>query len=69
MRLSSFLPLLGMAAVGLSAADAAKSKKADEADKPTVFDGIEVPPMINLTPKNFEEYLNSSRYLFVKHYR
>ncbi|CAK7218944.1 hypothetical protein SCUCBS95973_003654 [Sporothrix curviconia] len=91
MRLSSLLPLLGIAAVGVSAAAAdakpadakpadakpadakpADAKpaepKADEGEKPTVFDGIEVPPMVTLTPKNFDKYLNSSKYLFVKHY-
>lgn len=101
MRLSSLLPLLGVAAVGAAAADAQPDTQPDAAPAakpeavakavpeakveaktetkaeatvdedflPTTFDGIEVPPMINLTPKNFDEYLNHSKYLFVKHYR
>ncbi|CAK7223392.1 hypothetical protein SBRCBS47491_005192 [Sporothrix bragantina] len=41
---------------------------AEDGEKPTIFDGIEVPPLVALTPKNFDEYLNGSKYLFVKHY-
>ncbi|KIH89414.1 protein disulfide-isomerase [Sporothrix brasiliensis 5110] len=76
MRLSSLLPFLGMAVVTVAADDAKPEAKAgakaeaksDDVEKPTIFDGIKVPPLINLTPKNFEEQLNSTKYLYVKHY-
>lgn len=64
------MPLLGIAAVKVSAADEKSAGAASEdGEKPTVFDGIEVPPIVSLTPKNFEQYLNDTKYLFVKHYR
>jgi protein disulfide-isomerase len=69
MRLSSLLPFVGLAAVTVAAADAKAEANADDSEKPTTFDGIEVPPLINLTPKNFDEHLNATKYLYVKHYR
>ncbi|CAK7205769.1 hypothetical protein SEUCBS139899_008548 [Sporothrix eucalyptigena] len=68
MRLSSLLPFLGVAAVGVAAADSKPADAKTEEDKPTTFDGVEVPAIVNITPKNFDEYLNSTNYLFVKHY-
>ncbi|CAK7269618.1 hypothetical protein SEPCBS119000_003662 [Sporothrix epigloea] len=59
MRVSSLLPLLGIAAVPVSAAD---EQPSGDGEKPTVFDGIEVPPIVNLTPNNFDKYLNETKY-------
>lgn len=66
MRLSSLLSIVGAAAL-VSALDP-KDAPSDDADTPTVFDGVSVPPLMSLTPKNFDEVLNSTKYLFVKHY-
>ena len=67
MRLSSLLSIVGAAALA-SALDP-NDAPSDDVETPTVFDGVEVPPLLSLTPTNFDEVLNSTKYLFVKHYR
>lgn len=37
--------------------------------EPTVFNGKQVPPMIELTPDNWEKEHKATKYLMVKHYR
>jgi protein disulfide-isomerase len=41
----------------------------DEAPEPTFFNGKKVPPMLELTPDNWEKEHKASKYLLVKHYR
>jgi protein disulfide-isomerase len=62
MRPSVFA-LLGAAAL----AQAATTKKKQVL--PTVFNGVTVPPMIELTPTNWETEIAKSRWLMIKHYR
>ena len=66
MRLSSFALLAGVAGVTQAQSldkDAINSKKA------TTFNGVKVPPLLEITPNNFEEELTKTKYLMVKHYR
>lgn len=37
--------------------------------KSTVFNGITVPPLLELTPANFEEEIKKTKFLMIKHYR
>lgn len=64
MRLSPTLLLAGVACL-IPAPALAKPKVA----KPTVFNGITVEPLLELTPSNYEEETKKSKYLMVKHYR
>jgi protein disulfide-isomerase len=66
MRLSPFAFLAGVATVSR-----AQSLDPDTSDssKATVFDGITVPPLLQLTPANFDEEIKKTRYLVIKHYR
>jgi protein disulfide-isomerase len=55
---------------GAAALVAADSFYDDEAPREaTVFNGVTVPPMLELTPANWEEEHKVSKYLLVKHYR
>ncbi|POS80667.1 thioredoxin [Diaporthe helianthi] len=40
----------------------------DKSLETTTFDGIKVPPMLELTPDNFESEIKKSKYMLVKHY-
>lgn len=63
------LPLL-FGAAALVVADGLDDDDDDEpAREATVFDGKKVPPMLELTPDNWEKEHKASKYLFVKHYR
>lgn len=62
MRLS-FLALLGVATLAQSAAQ--KKKKVAQ---PTVFNGVQVPPLFELNPTNWEEEYKKTKWLMVKHY-
>lgn len=66
MRLSPFALLAGAAALTQAQSlnkDAMSSKKA------TTFNGVTVPPLLEITPSNFEDELKQTKYLMVKHYR
>ncbi|KFA67717.1 hypothetical protein S40285_00964 [Stachybotrys chlorohalonatus IBT 40285] len=63
MRFSLLALLAGSAT--LAGAQSFKGKKTKE---PTVFNSIEVPPLLELTPTNWEEEIKKSKFLFVKHY-
>lgn len=41
----------------------------DKSLETTTFDGIKVPPMLELTPDNFDTEIKKSKYILVKHYR
>jgi protein disulfide-isomerase len=61
MRLATILTLLGASTLAHG-----KGKKAPE---PTTFNGIEVPPLLELTPDNYDQELKDSTYVMVKHHR
>lgn len=42
---------------------------ADYSDKTTEFDGKKVPPILELTPDNFDTEIKASKYMLVKLYR
>jgi protein disulfide-isomerase len=65
MRLFT-LPLL-FSAAALVVADSTDDD--EEAREATHFNGIKVPPMLELTPANWEKEYKASKYLLVKHYR
>ncbi|KAK4125551.1 thioredoxin-like protein [Parathielavia appendiculata] len=65
MRLSTWPLLLGAAA--LVAAESADLDE-DPVRENTYFNGKKVPPMLELTPDNWEKEYNASKYLIVKHY-
>lgn len=64
MRLSPSVLLAGAATL-LAAPALAKPKVA----KPTEFNGITVPPLLELNPTNYEEEIKKTKYILVKHYR
>ncbi|OAA58095.1 disulfide isomerase [Niveomyces insectorum RCEF 264] len=62
MKLPPFSSLLGVFALGSVVATAAAAAESSQGDaKPTTFDGIEVPPLLQLTPKNFDDYLKKTK--------
>lgn len=64
MRLSSFALLLGASTLG-----AAEGNSADTDAETTTFNGQEVPPLLELTPDNFDEISKSTKNVIVKYYR
>lgn len=66
MRLLS----LALAAVAVAVAGAQKLSLEDDPKREnTYFDGKRVPPLLELTPKNWDQEINQTRFLMVKHYR
>lgn len=66
MRLSPLALLAGIPVLSRAQSldpDAINSKKA------TTFNGVTVPPLLEITPSNFEEELKKTKLLMVKHYR
>jgi hypothetical protein len=63
MRLASILPLLGAATTVLGHA------KRDKPAKATTFNGVEVPPLLELTDKNHSTEANATTLMMVKYYR
>ncbi|KAL2168200.1 hypothetical protein VTG60DRAFT_259 [Thermothelomyces hinnuleus] len=67
MRLFDLTFLFGAAALVV-----AQSPTVDDDEEPpketTYFNGREVPPMLELTPSNWDKELKASKYLMVKHY-
>lgn len=66
MRLLSFSLLFGAAALAAAAPPEVDDDAAREA---TFFNGKKVPPLLELTPDNWEKEVKASKYLMVKHYR
>lgn len=56
--------LFGATALGL-----ATRKPKTDADGNTLFNGVKVPPMLEITPDTFEKEKSASKYLLIKHYR
>lgn len=72
MRLSSLAwgLLLGAAArVAAQDDDYDDEIPEDKSLETTIFDGKPVPPMLELTPANYETEIKKSKYMVVKHYR
>lgn len=67
MRLTSFFS--GLAAFGLLSSPALADDEAEKTPAPTIFDSVEVPPLTELTPDNFEKEASKTKWLLVKHYR
>jgi protein disulfide-isomerase len=67
MRLLNFSFLLGAAA--LVAGSPPEPAEEDATRENTYFNGKKVPPMLELTPANWEKEVKASKYLMVKHYR
>jgi protein disulfide-isomerase len=55
--------------LGVSSLVHAGDKKQDEKNGPTTFNGVEVPPLIELTPETYEKMAKEHKFLMVKHYR
>ncbi|RFU75969.1 disulfide isomerase [Trichoderma arundinaceum] len=68
MRLTSFTLLSGLAAFGLLGSSAAADDEDSSVPEKTYFDSLPVPPLIDLTPDNFEKEASQTKWLFVKHY-
>ncbi|CAM1511400.1 Fc.00g089130.m01.CDS01 [Cosmosporella sp. VM-42] len=72
MRLSPFALLAGLSAfAGVQSADTKAEETKEEAPKvpeDTYFNSIKVPPLLELTPTNWEAELKANKWLIVKHY-
>lgn len=73
MRLSS---LAWGLLLGAAARVAAQDDNIDDEEIPedksletTIFDGKQVPPMLELSPANYDTEIRKSKYMVVKHYR
>ncbi|KAF4126768.1 protein disulfide-isomerase [Geosmithia morbida] len=64
MRLLPFTFLAGAAAL----VGAKSAEKDDASEKSTVFNGVSVPPLMELSPATFPTELKKHKYLVVKHY-
>ncbi|KAJ9132484.1 Thioredoxin-like protein [Coniochaeta hoffmannii] len=63
MRLLPFTLLFGAATLGAAASADDKTEQEN-----TYFNGKKVPPMLELTESNWDQEINSSKWLMVKHY-
>ena len=68
MRLSNLSLLLGVVS-RVAATLQPVEEDEDEGFEATIFNGKSVPPVLELTPKNWDEKLNASKFLMVKHFR
>ncbi len=67
MRLSSLAVLVGAATWRAAAADDTDSS--DPTRENTYFNGKKVPPLLELTPQNFDKESKASKWMMVKHFR
>jgi protein disulfide-isomerase len=67
MRLYALGALLGAVGVAIAASDY-DWDAVDPSEQGHVFNGKEVPEMLELTPTNFAEEMKKSKYMLVKHY-
>lgn len=63
----SLLSLLTVPTVAASAKLEKRGSRGVDSDQPTVFNGLDVPPLTHLTPENFDELVKDG-YWLVKHY-
>lgn len=62
MRITSILPLFG-------AATLARAGSFNRPIEATHFNGVEVPPLLELTPETHDEVINSTTLTMVKYHR
>ncbi|RYO86826.1 hypothetical protein DL764_008939 [Monosporascus ibericus] len=67
MRLSTIALFLGASALGAAQANDAETNPDPEREN-TVFNGQSVPPLLELTPDNFEKEVKASKNLVVKYF-
>lgn len=69
MRLSLFTLLFGAASIA-AATDSLNTATEEDPDREnTYFNQQKVPPMLALTPANYDKSIKSSKYLLVKNFR
>lgn len=68
MKIAFLTLFLGASARGLAQAINAKSQD-DLTAKSTYFDGIQVPPLLELTTSNVENEFSQTKYMVVKYGR
>lgn len=61
--------LAGAAAFSHVQAANKDAKPVDVDDESTTFNSIEVPPLLVLTPTNWDEEIGKTKFLMIKHYR
>lgn len=64
-----FAPLATLTAAAALVKGQSLDPEAINAKKATVFNDIKVPPLMELTPSNFDEEINKTKFMLVKHYR
>lgn len=71
MKLSSLVWGLLLGAITHVAAQDEEEEEipADYSQEYTEFDGKRVPPVLELTPNNYDKEIKASKYMLVKHYR
>lgn len=62
MRITSILPLFG-------AATLARAQYHTKPTEPTQFNGVEVPPLLELTPATHDDEVKSTEFTMVKYHR
>jgi protein disulfide-isomerase len=62
-----FFSLLALGATALAASQGRKGKA--DADGNTTFNGVKVPPLLEITPDNFEKEVHATKHVIIKHYR
>ncbi|KAH6692411.1 thioredoxin-like protein [Plectosphaerella plurivora] len=60
------LSLLALGATALAASHGRKGKA--DADGNTTFNGVKVPPLLEITPDNFEKQIHAFKHIVIKHY-
>lgn len=68
MRFSPIVLLVGASSLVRAEGDADAALKVQKGE-PTTFNGVEVPPFLELTPSNIAEEMKNNKFLMVKHYR
>jgi protein disulfide-isomerase len=64
-----FLSLALLASAAILGRAQKMSLENDPKKENTYFDGKKVPPLLELTPSNWDEEVNQTKFLMVKHYR
>ena len=69
MRLSEWSLSLFFGAAALVSAASGSADSEDPTRENTYFNTQKVPPLLELTPDNFEKEVKASKFMIVKHYR
>ncbi|KAF3360174.1 hypothetical protein VDGD_00502 [Verticillium dahliae] len=67
MKLSTLL-VLATSTLALAIKKPKMTKKPKNDDPNTYFNSVKVPPMLELTPDNFDKEINATKFVVVKHY-